>query len=157
MGHGFFGIEIAKRNRSAEITALDWQAVLDVARENAAAAGVASRFRTIAGSAFKNAKGAFQVQQNNAINSSTQQNMAIAAVNAPGGNPFGVSEQENATLSHTVSFNTALNVPVTGFNQIDDHAFAHAAGAFQVQQNSSTNSAVSQNMSIIAVTTTGRH
>jgi ubiquinone/menaquinone biosynthesis C-methylase UbiE len=52
-GHGFFGIEIAKRNRSAEITALDWQAVLDVACENAAAAGVASRFRTIAGSAFE--------------------------------------------------------------------------------------------------------
>ncbi len=52
-GHGLFGIAIAKRNNHAEITALDWDAVLDVARENAAAAGIASRFRTIAGSAFE--------------------------------------------------------------------------------------------------------
>lgn len=52
-GHGLFGIEIAKRNSRAEITALDWQAVLDVARENAVAAGVTSRLRTIAGSAFE--------------------------------------------------------------------------------------------------------
>jgi ubiquinone/menaquinone biosynthesis C-methylase UbiE len=52
-GHGLFGIEIAKRNRRAEITALDWEPVLEVARENAAAAGVTGRFRTIAGSAFE--------------------------------------------------------------------------------------------------------
>jgi SAM-dependent methyltransferase len=52
-GHGLFGIEIAKRNDQAEITALDWDAVLDVARENAAKAGVASRFATIVGSAFE--------------------------------------------------------------------------------------------------------
>jgi ubiquinone/menaquinone biosynthesis C-methylase UbiE len=52
-GHGLFGIAVANRNRAAEITALDWQAVLEVARENAAAAGVTSRFRTIAGSAFE--------------------------------------------------------------------------------------------------------
>ena len=52
-GHGLFGIAMAKRNDRAEITALDWDAVLDVARENAAKAGVASRFETIAGSAFE--------------------------------------------------------------------------------------------------------
>jgi SAM-dependent methyltransferase len=52
-GHGLFGIEIAKRNDQAEITALDWDAVLEVARENASKAGVASRFATIAGSAFE--------------------------------------------------------------------------------------------------------
>jgi SAM-dependent methyltransferase len=52
-GHGLFGIAIAKRNKTAEITALDWRAVLEVARENAAAACVADRFRTIAGSAFE--------------------------------------------------------------------------------------------------------
>ena len=34
------------------MTALDWQNVLAVAQENARAAGVADRFRTIAGSAF---------------------------------------------------------------------------------------------------------
>ena len=112
---------------------------------------------TIAGNAFKNAAGAFQVQQNNAINSSTQQNMSIAAVDARDAHVFGITEQETATLQHIVSFNTATAVPVTGFNQLDDHAFANAKGAFQVQQNSSVNSAVSQNMSIIAVSTTGRH
>jgi ubiquinone/menaquinone biosynthesis C-methylase UbiE len=52
-GHGLFGIAMANRNLRAEVTALDWLAVLEVARENAAAAGVASRFRTIAGSAFE--------------------------------------------------------------------------------------------------------
>jgi SAM-dependent methyltransferase len=52
-GHGLFGIEIAARNSHAEITALDWDAVLEVARENASKAGVASRFATIAGSAFE--------------------------------------------------------------------------------------------------------
>lgn len=52
-GHGLFGIEIATRNSQAEITALDWDAVLAVACENAAKAGVASRFATIPGSAFE--------------------------------------------------------------------------------------------------------
>jgi SAM-dependent methyltransferase len=52
-GHGLFGIEIATRNSQAEITALDWDAVLEMARENAAKAGVASRFSTIVGSAFE--------------------------------------------------------------------------------------------------------
>ncbi len=52
-GHGLFGIAFAERYPRAEVTALDWPAVLEVARENAAAAGVAERYRTIAGSAFE--------------------------------------------------------------------------------------------------------
>jgi len=52
-GHGLFGIAMARRNPRAEITALDWNAVLEVARENAAKAGVASRFNTISGNAFE--------------------------------------------------------------------------------------------------------
>ena len=51
-GHGLFGIALAKHNPRAEITALDWQNVLAVAEENARAAGVADRLRTIPGSAF---------------------------------------------------------------------------------------------------------
>ncbi len=51
-GHGIFGITIAKQNPNAEIVALDWKAVLAVAKENAERAGVASRYRTIEGSAF---------------------------------------------------------------------------------------------------------
>jgi SAM-dependent methyltransferase len=51
-GHGLFGIALAKHNPNAEIVAVDWPKVLDVARENAKAAGVSGRYRTIAGSAF---------------------------------------------------------------------------------------------------------
>jgi precorrin-6B methylase 2 len=52
-GHGVYGITAAKRNPQARITALDWAAVLEVAKENAKAAGVADRYETIAGSAFE--------------------------------------------------------------------------------------------------------
>ncbi|HET6973115.1 MAG TPA: class I SAM-dependent methyltransferase [Pyrinomonadaceae bacterium] len=51
-GHGLFGIAFATNNPQAEITALDWKAVLEVAKENAAKAGVADRYSTIEGSAF---------------------------------------------------------------------------------------------------------
>lgn len=51
-GHGLFGIAFAKNNPQAEIHAVDWQAVLEVAKENAQKAGVADRYHTIEGSAF---------------------------------------------------------------------------------------------------------
>jgi ubiquinone/menaquinone biosynthesis C-methylase UbiE len=51
-GHGMFGIAFAKLNPQARVVALDWPAVLEVARQNAHAAGVADRFETIGGSAF---------------------------------------------------------------------------------------------------------
>jgi hypothetical protein len=51
-GHGMFGIAIARAAPGARITAVDWQAVLSVARENAEAAGVAERYQSLAGSAF---------------------------------------------------------------------------------------------------------
>jgi ubiquinone/menaquinone biosynthesis C-methylase UbiE len=51
-GHGQFGIAFAKNNPQAEIHAVDWKAVLEVAKENAQAAGVADRYHTIEGSAF---------------------------------------------------------------------------------------------------------
>ena len=51
-GHGLFGIAFAQNNPQAEITALDWKAVLEVAKENAQKAGVAGRYNTIEGSAF---------------------------------------------------------------------------------------------------------
>ena len=51
-GHGLFGIAFAAQNKQAEITAVDWRAVLEVAKENAAKAGVADRYSTIEGSAF---------------------------------------------------------------------------------------------------------
>jgi phosphohistidine phosphatase SixA len=52
-GHGMFGLAFALAYPHADVTALDWPAVLDVARENARAAGVDGRFHTLAGSAFE--------------------------------------------------------------------------------------------------------
>ena len=51
-GHGMFGIALAQENPNARIVALDWANVLAVAHENARAAGVADRFRTLPGSAL---------------------------------------------------------------------------------------------------------
>jgi 2-polyprenyl-3-methyl-5-hydroxy-6-metoxy-1,4-benzoquinol methylase len=52
-GHGMFGITIAQANPKAEIVGVDWKPVLAVAEENARAAGVQSRYKTIPGDAFK--------------------------------------------------------------------------------------------------------
>ena len=52
-GHGIFGITIARHNPNAQIHAVDWAAVLEIAREHATAAGVADRWHTIEGSAFE--------------------------------------------------------------------------------------------------------
>lgn len=50
--HGVFGIAFAKRNPRAHLVALDWEGVLAITEQNAAAAGIAERFSKIAGSAF---------------------------------------------------------------------------------------------------------
>jgi len=50
--HGVYGIAFAKANPRAHLVALDWEAVLAVAEENAAAAGLADRFSKIVGNAF---------------------------------------------------------------------------------------------------------
>jgi len=52
-GHGLYGIAFAKQNPNAKVVGLDWANVLEVAKENAAKAGVADRYSTIAGSAFE--------------------------------------------------------------------------------------------------------
>jgi SAM-dependent methyltransferase len=51
-GHGLFGIALAQNNAGAEIVAVDWPSVLDVARQNAHRAGVSQRYRTLPGSAL---------------------------------------------------------------------------------------------------------
>ena len=52
-GHGIFGITLARHNPRAEVFAVDWQKVLEIARKNAEAEGVAERFHAIPGSAFE--------------------------------------------------------------------------------------------------------
>lgn len=51
-GHGMYGITMAKQNPNAQLTAVDWPNVLEVAKENAQSAGVFDRFKTRPGSAF---------------------------------------------------------------------------------------------------------
>jgi len=51
--HGLFGIKLAQHNPNAEITAVDWPNVLEVAKENARQAGVASRYHLRPGSALE--------------------------------------------------------------------------------------------------------
>jgi 2-polyprenyl-3-methyl-5-hydroxy-6-metoxy-1,4-benzoquinol methylase len=51
-GHGMFGITFARRYPNAQIYALDWKNVLELAEENAEKAGVRKRFHKIPGSAF---------------------------------------------------------------------------------------------------------
>lgn len=52
-GHGIFGISVAKHNPSAHVYAADWKNVLEVARKNAQAMGVADRYHLLPGSAFE--------------------------------------------------------------------------------------------------------
>jgi 2-polyprenyl-3-methyl-5-hydroxy-6-metoxy-1,4-benzoquinol methylase len=52
-GHGIFGISVAKQNPTAHIYAADWKNVLEVARKNAQAMGVADRYHLLPGSAFE--------------------------------------------------------------------------------------------------------
>ena len=52
-GHGMYGVTIAKHNPNADIFAVDWPRVLDVAKENAQAAGVIARYYTLPGNAFE--------------------------------------------------------------------------------------------------------
>jgi len=51
-GHGLFGIMLAVENPNAEIIALDWPNVLEVAHENAAKFGVANRWKKLSGDAL---------------------------------------------------------------------------------------------------------
>jgi ubiquinone/menaquinone biosynthesis C-methylase UbiE len=51
-GHGLYGITVAKQNPNAEVVAVDWPNVLEVAKENAEKAGVGKRHRGLPGSAF---------------------------------------------------------------------------------------------------------
>ena len=51
-GHGLFGIVMAQKNPAAVIHALDWKAVLAVAREHATKFGVGDRWNAIEGDAF---------------------------------------------------------------------------------------------------------
>jgi 2-polyprenyl-3-methyl-5-hydroxy-6-metoxy-1,4-benzoquinol methylase len=52
-GHGLYGLAIARQNPNAEIFAVDWTAVLEVARQNATRFGIDGRYHTLPGSAFE--------------------------------------------------------------------------------------------------------
>jgi precorrin-6B methylase 2 len=52
-GHGMYGITVARKNPKAEIVALDWPNVLQVAKENAQKFGLGDRYSVREGSAFE--------------------------------------------------------------------------------------------------------
>ncbi len=52
-GHGVYGIAVLRHNPHAEVVAVDWAGVLEIAREHAQQAGVADRWRALPGSAFE--------------------------------------------------------------------------------------------------------
>lgn len=52
-GHGLFGIAFAQRNPRLHVYAVDWPAVLDVARGNADASAVGDRYHLLGGNAFE--------------------------------------------------------------------------------------------------------
>lgn len=51
--HGVWGLAFARKNPRTHLVALDWAPVLEIANRNAQAAGLADRFRTIAGNALE--------------------------------------------------------------------------------------------------------
>lgn len=51
--HGIFGITFARKNPRAEIYAVDWANVLELAKVNARNAGIDARFHPLPGSAFE--------------------------------------------------------------------------------------------------------
>jgi hypothetical protein len=51
-GHGLYGLGFARHNPEAEVFALDWPSVLEVAKENARKMGAAEHYSTIEGDAF---------------------------------------------------------------------------------------------------------
>ena len=52
-GHGLFGIAVARHNPEAQIYAVDWPAVLEIAKENARVARVESRAHFLPGNAME--------------------------------------------------------------------------------------------------------
>ncbi len=52
-GHGMFGIAFAQQNPNAEIVAVDWPNVLQIATEFASENGVLNQFKTLPGDAFE--------------------------------------------------------------------------------------------------------
>jgi SAM-dependent methyltransferase len=51
--HGIYGLAVAKQNPAAHVYAVDWKNVLEVARRNAQAMGLADRHHLLPGSAFE--------------------------------------------------------------------------------------------------------
>lgn len=113
---------------------------------------------TINWNSFGQAKGAFNVAQTESVNSSVAQSMAIAAVvNSPDYSDTAPNKDTTQTAlagaggGQAVIGNIAAFTLTTGENDIENNAFGQSAGAFQVLQNHSINSAVQQDMAIAAV------
>jgi hypothetical protein len=122
---------------------------------NYAVFGLVATDNEIDDNAFTHAKGAFNIGQNASINSAVQQSMAIGAVISKDVSDSTKGDDQIALAfaggQSEVSRNLAAVTAVVGHNELEDVAFDHATGAFQVLQNRSINSGVSQSMGIGAI------
>ncbi len=148
-GHGLFGLAFARRSPSAEVFALDAAPVLEVAKENAARAGLAARYHPMPGDAMQIALGEnyeLILLANFLHHFDAAANIAllrrIRAALAPGGrvvtlefvpNPDRVSPPPAAAFSLTMLANTPAGDAYTfaefqamfssaGFAAIEEHS-----------------------------------
>ena len=123
---------------------------------NVSAFGLIAGDNEIDQNAFGQAAGAFNVGQNQSVNSTVQQSMAIGAViNKVDASQVTKGDDQIALAisvgSSSVSRNVAVFQDLDSHNEIENNAFGQARGAFNVLQNESVNSGVSQGMAIGAV------
>jgi hypothetical protein len=122
---------------------------------NASALGLIKGDNEIDAFAFEHAAGAFNVGQNQSVNSSVQQSMSIAAVISRDVSDSTQGDDQKALSASVglsrVSGNRADLQDLDVANELEAHAFENAKGAFNVLQNESVNSGVSQSMSIAAI------
>ncbi|HXZ00185.1 MAG TPA: hypothetical protein VEI03_09305 [Stellaceae bacterium] len=113
---------------------------------------------TMSSYTFQKAEGAFNVMQNQSINSAVQQDLAVAAIVDPPtfskATAVAVSD-----LGSAVTGNCATGVGIGGWhsaNNLENFTFQDAKGAFNVLQNASVNSSVQQSLAVGAIVGSSR-
>jgi hypothetical protein len=79
--------------------------------------------------------------------------LALMLAVTGGANAAGTDQAAFAAsaTADIVDYNVGAFTAISGDNEIDEHAFQNAKGAFNVGQNESSNSSVHQNMAIAAI------
>lgn len=123
---------------------------------NVSGSGVTYDTNKIHDDAFKEAKGTFNVGQNNGANALVQNSLALSAI-------LGCECDDslvNLTVAASVNAglvqgNTAISLASSNLNTIHDSAFKEAVGVFNVAQNNGVNAMVQNSMAVSAITKGG--